>query len=165
MKKLLTLAAVLLFFAFVSPVLAAQYKNARFEFQVDVPEDFEWMPEPANGDGRIFQHKRGDGVKIHFYARNQLDDDDTLPLEGNYHIPEGAENVKEHMSDRMYRVTFKLGETYQKITVSLVDEVFHTGTAKCPIAEYEKFKPVFADIFRSWKIHGNSAVIDEEAGR
>ena len=33
---------------------AAWYRNARFGYALDVPEEFEWLPEAENGDGRRF---------------------------------------------------------------------------------------------------------------
>ena len=55
-KKIVILlcAVFLLSFALCSASHATWYRNARFGYALDVPEEFEWLPEAANGDGRRF---------------------------------------------------------------------------------------------------------------
>jgi len=65
------------FALFSLPALAAgwgSYENARFGYVIDVPPDFEWGEEAANGDGRVFTS--GDGTQtVTAYGGNIIEAD------------------------------------------------------------------------------------------
>lgn len=68
---------LVLFALFATPTLAAdwgEYENGRFGYVIDVPPDFEWGEEAANGDGRVFTS--GDGTQtLRVYGGNILEAD------------------------------------------------------------------------------------------
>jgi hypothetical protein len=138
--------------------MAATYENRRFGYAVDVPESFEALPESANGDGRVFVYRFDDRASVTFYARNQLGEDDTLGREGASRIPPDVFDADASESGPMYYASFKQGDVYVDALVFLTGGVFYSGTARWPIAEDAKFKPLFHDVFASWKIHGNPTV-------
>jgi hypothetical protein len=137
---------------------AAKYENRRFDYSVEVPENFEALPESANGDGRVFEHRSGSRVSVIFYARVQQDDDDTLKREGTSRVPHDAEEVNTSESGRVYHASFKQGNAYVDSYVLLERGVFYSGSASWPIGEDVKYRPVFHDVFKTWKIRGNPAL-------
>lgn len=68
---------LVLFALLATPTLAAdwgEYENGRFGYVIDVPPDFEWGEEAANGDGRVFTS--GDGTQtLRVYGGNILEAD------------------------------------------------------------------------------------------
>ena len=56
MKKIFILvcACFLISILLCGASYAAWYRNARYGYALDVPEEFEWLPEAENGDGRRF---------------------------------------------------------------------------------------------------------------
>ena len=68
---------LVLFALLATPTLAADwgaYENGRFGYVIDVPPDFEWGEEAANGDGRVFTS--GDGTQtLRVYGGNILEAD------------------------------------------------------------------------------------------
>ena len=161
-KKFPFQAACLIFALLINaaPASAERYENARFGYSVDVPDDFEWLPEAANGDGRVFRHKADPRFTITFYARIQHEDDDTLAAEGASHIPSGAEGVSETISENSYRAAFREGDVYTGVSVFLEREVFCVAIARSPTAENEKFRQLTAGVMRTWKTGGGSPCAD-----
>ena len=159
MRKLfLFAAAVALLFTSVVPAMAARYENARFEYRVDVPDDFEWLPEAANGDGRVFRHRENPGVTITFFARVQQGDGDTLALEGASRIPPGASRVEGLQSGPSYHVSFVENGMYTEVLIFLAYGAFHSATVRWPESEDEKYKLLTGSVLQSWKIRGNPTV-------
>jgi hypothetical protein len=156
-KKFLPVAALLIF-AMTAPAFAALYENARFGYSVDVPDDFEWLPEAANGDGRVFKHKADPDFTITFHARVRQGDDDTLAKEGANLVPSGAAEADPMESGPSYYVSFTKNGIYADALIFLVDGVFYSATARWPKAEDARFKPVSGSVLRTWKIHGSPTV-------
>jgi hypothetical protein len=153
------LAASALIFA-ASPSEAKRYDNERFDFRVDVNEsDFALQPPPANGDGMVFVSRADGRVSVRFYARNQGDPEtDTIRSEGARQMPDTAFNEFHTFNRRDFYLQYDNDGLRTELMIFLVRGVFYTGVSVAPIELYDAYNSKFADIYRSWKIHGNPTV-------
>ncbi|MDR1827481.1 MAG: hypothetical protein LBR29_04045 [Methylobacteriaceae bacterium] len=136
---------------------AKQFKNARYDFVVNVPDNFMALPEPANGDGRAFVLMANEDVSLRFYARLKQGED-SIARVCEAEIPDGADNSDMTLNRRDCYIYYDYEGLHTELFVFLVRGAFYFGISTVPVSQQQSYQDVFHKVFVSWKIHGNPTV-------
>lgn len=132
-----------------------QYCNARFGYCLNYPNFLNPQPESENGDGRIFNNKKGEEV-LRVFGRLNLDaDGNTISLENQYKsdIQDNKNNVITYkkLSKTFFVISgYRNRKIFYQKTI-LKKDAFAFGILEYHKSEKEIYDTVSSEIFKSFK--------------
>jgi hypothetical protein len=109
-----------------NPKIADGYKsycNSRFQYCIDYPDFLIPKPESENGDGRIFENKKGAKILTVFGRINQ--DADGNPLSLKTQFESDIKTMQENRKNITYK---KLGKTFYVLSGTDNEKTFYQKT-------------------------------------